>query len=445
MADSTLIWDHHRLQIWRPQAAGAQLLKEAAVEDIAGLLALLDATADALQITRLRLYIDGPELDHHLERVPSIAPKLQQQLLQQRQAKLYGEEERAWVASDMALGKVGNQQFYLVSSLPNAISSALVAWTLRNGIYLEGIFSLPYALACLDSSPSPDPQGRIHYRALGEAGYLMARNGAGKLLFFSRVHSGQADSEALQMGARRLGLFVEQEFGLNPLLEDAPSVAGEAAAATVGQLAQTKAAVKLSLVTRAERNRQRNRRLRHRGFVIACLALVLTALQTMEQQAYKEQLRLQISEHAFSQQQTTAAINAAQRAILQSQHYHNVINFSEGRESIDAEARVPAPLLVLMNMVAATLPESVEIDQFLAELEAMEATARFHLSGRPISADTDLAQQLEQMAERLEKQGLAIGALDTKFKRNSRFSRQRGSIREFTLDFTIRARSTSDS
>jgi hypothetical protein len=247
------------------------------------------------------------------------------------------------------------------------------------------------------------------------------------------------------MGARRLGLFVEQEFGLNPLLEDAPSVAGEAAAATVGQLAQTKAAVKLSLVTRAERNRQRNRRLRHRGFVIACLALVLTALQTMEQQAYKEQLRLQISEHAFSQQQTTAAINAAQRAILQSQHYHNVINFSEGRESIDAEARVPAPLLVLMNMVAATLPESVEIDQFLAELEAMEATARFHLSGRPISADTDLAQQLEQMAERLEKQGLAIGALDTKFKRNSRFSRQRGSIREFTLDFTIRARSTSDS
>ncbi|MEC8189920.1 MAG: hypothetical protein VX033_01895, partial [Verrucomicrobiota bacterium] len=114
MAAHTIIWDHNTVRIWRISKSGGHLIKEANIEDISGFLSVLDAETKSLGISRIRIYIDLPSLDHHLERVPKIAPKLQQQLLQQRKIKLYGNEDRCWVATDMHLQREGAHQFYLV-------------------------------------------------------------------------------------------------------------------------------------------------------------------------------------------------------------------------------------------------------------------------------------------------------------------------------------------
>ena len=83
MAHTTLIWDHHTARIWRTSRSGARVIQEAEAQDVTALLALLDSAEETLQIGRLRVYLDIPALDHHLERVPKMAPKLQQQLLEQ--------------------------------------------------------------------------------------------------------------------------------------------------------------------------------------------------------------------------------------------------------------------------------------------------------------------------------------------------------------------------
>ena len=54
---------------------------------------------------------------------------------------------------------------------------------LRNAVLLDGVYSLPYALTCLDDTIIASiAQGVVHYRGLGDAGYNR-RDSAGKLLF----------------------------------------------------------------------------------------------------------------------------------------------------------------------------------------------------------------------------------------------------------------------
>ena len=48
--------------------------------------------------------------------------------------------------------RVKNPQFYLISSLPHEITSAISGWALRNSVLLDGVYSLPYALTCLDDA-----------------------------------------------------------------------------------------------------------------------------------------------------------------------------------------------------------------------------------------------------------------------------------------------------
>ena len=125
MARTTIIWNHRNLQIWRLRGSRAELLHEAEVDSVDTLISVLESEAKGLKISKLRVYLDRPELDHHIERVPQMTPKLRQQLLKQRKIKLYGNEDRVWVSHDMALNPAGAQHFYFISSLPNLISRAI--------------------------------------------------------------------------------------------------------------------------------------------------------------------------------------------------------------------------------------------------------------------------------------------------------------------------------
>ncbi|MGB0409853.1 MAG: hypothetical protein ACPGIC_07655 [Opitutales bacterium] len=440
MARTTLIWDHRSLRIWRIRGSRAQLLHEAVIASVEDCIAVLEKESKKLKISKLRVYLDLPELDHHLERIPEIAPKLRKQLLEQRKIKLYGDEDRVWVAHEMGLAMEGQHQFYLISSLPNALACAMTAWATRNGIQFEGLFSLPLALAEAGEDLEQEREACMRFHALGEAGYLIARNADGKLLFFSRLDSSQPTAEQLDASARRLLLFLEQEFSVAPRLAEHGGSADSDDARVVARMSRQKVNPSLRLISDAERTRLFRRRLRHRAFAGLSLALIFVVYGTLPLIQKKKTLQLSLSDLAAAIEGEQVAVRAVEQRLLKVQKYRDVILFSEGRETIEEDAPVPSPLLVMLRALCNALPEFVELDSYEGAIDLSNAGAVFTMVGRPLTADLDLYEKIKLMHTGLAKQGWLISEPELTFEEKSggsRFSSQRGELRKFTLRFTI--------
>lgn len=448
MARFSIIWDQSTVRVWRAARGGAQLLQEFTAADVDALLATLEAQVATLKITHLRLYLDLPELDHHVERVPKLAPKLRRKLLQQRQLKMYGNEPRVWVAADMDLDAEGAQQFYLISSLPHQISSTITRWARSNGILLEGIFSLPQALAQLDApetqnaTNAPEQGALIHFLAIGSAGYLIARNPTGRPLFFSRIDSATPDPANLEAGARRLILFVEQEFSLTPQLQiDTEPESDDAVILTA--LNKRKVIPQQNLVLPAEKRRQNLQHFRHRAFALLTVTLIVVLYLTLPLIEKRKALELDIGDKATELQVKQNAVNKLQQSLDASSVYVDVIEFSEGRETGDGDAAVPTPILVIMHAVSNALPALVELDSYEVQIDSDERKAILTLIGRPLSADLDLKAAINAMTDGLKKRSWLMEAPELSFEqesRSSRFANQRGVLRKFTLRLTLSAR-----
>ena len=134
MAHISIIWDQSSVRIWKTKRASANFLKEFTAHDVASFLSKLDTEIVTLKITHLRIYVDLPGLDHHIERVPAITKKLRSQLLDQRKINMYGEEARVLVSKEIKLGMGHAQLFYLITTLPENISNivfCLIVFALR--------------------------------------------------------------------------------------------------------------------------------------------------------------------------------------------------------------------------------------------------------------------------------------------------------------------------
>ncbi|MDP4611670.1 MAG: hypothetical protein NWT02_10810 [Opitutales bacterium] len=440
MALTIITWDHRSVCIWGRTRSGASLLHQADASDMGGFLALLESQAEPLKIERFRLYLDLPSLDHHVERVPKIALKMQKQLLRRRQEMLYGDEERAWAALPMRSDIGGAQQLFLVSSLANRIPCSIGEWSLKNGIILEGVFSLPCAIASLEEGAAAAGEASIHFRAHGEAGYLIARDVSNELLFFTRLDGGRPSPQQLQDGARRLGLFVEQEFGVEPVLRDPEEAESMPDEFVVGQLGRQKPNRSSNLLDAKGAARQRNTRLRHRAFALLCLLLLASIFVSLPLIEKKQQLELSLSELNAEIVSKTISINKVRNGILDNQKYYNVIRFSLGRETLETEAAVPTPLSVMMHAISNALPPTVELDAYSGRIEHGDSAASFRMVGRPLTADLDLSSAIRQIHDKLVKQGWRVGAPEVIFEQergDSRFGDQRGRLRKFTLEFTI--------
>ena len=96
-----VVWDHQTVRVWRTSRSGKRFRK--AKRRTSLLCWHLDRAEETFHFGRLLVYLDVPSLDHHIERVPKMAPKLQQQLLVQRKLKLYGDEKRSLASTEMGL------------------------------------------------------------------------------------------------------------------------------------------------------------------------------------------------------------------------------------------------------------------------------------------------------------------------------------------------------
>ena len=419
------------------------LIQEGEAQDLTALLALLDRAEETFQFSRLLVYLDIPALDHHLERVPKMAPKLQQQLLVQRKLKLYGDEKRSLASIEMGLQGEATHQFYFISSLPHEIASAISGWALRNGVLLDGVYSLPYALAYIDDTlVATDAQGVIHYRGLGDAGYLIARDPTGKLLFFSRLTAQDLGTEQMVSSARRLGLFVEQEFGVNPQFQGHDATESSDDAVTISLLSKLELGASLDLVPRGLRTRQRIVQFRYRAFACLCITLILGVYLTIPQINKKQELELDLSELNASIQLETTEINQVRRSILENRQHENVIQFSRGRETLDDDAPVPAPLVIMLYAFSNALPQSVELDTYSGSIDTTEGVTTIEMAGRPLTADLDLPAEIKMMFGLLKKQGWQLSEPTVAFEQTnsrSRFGDARGRLRKFTISFTVKA------
>lgn len=442
MAHISIIWDQSSVRVWKTKRSSAQFLKEFSADDVASLLSQLEAQAATLNITHLRLYVDLPELDHHIERVPNIAPKLRKQLLEQRKLKMYGDEARVLVSKKMSLDIEASQLFYLISSLPENISILITDWTKTNGIILEGIFSLPQSIAYLDGVLEESTEAFIQFRAVGKAGYLIARNALGEVLFFSRLDSTNSEEEKTANIARRLILFVEQEFSLTPKMQ-AVDFADTDDAALVASLSRQKNQGQLNLVRPQEKRRQSLQRLRHRAFALLSVSLIVVIYFTLPLIGKKKTLDLGLEELGVAIQIAQNEVNQLARALEVKATYIDVIEFSEGRETFKTDSPVPSPLLVMLHAFSNSLPEFVEIDSYEGEIDTSNSQAIFTMVGRPLSADLDLKAEVQYMYDGLKKRGWNIDEPQLSFEekgRNSRFVGQRGELRKFTLSFRLSAK-----
>jgi hypothetical protein len=440
---TTLIWDHHRVALWRAGRQGCVMLADGAASNAEAVVDFLESHADALSISRLRIYVDLPGLDHHLERIPQIGVKLQKQLLEQRSKKNYGNEARAWSASPMQLEEKTAHQFHFVSSLPRDSVLPLARWALAAGVYFEGIYSLPQALSLLSADDNHQVGERIEYTALGGAGYLIARNAAGRMLFFNRFEGSVSNRAQLEQSARRLALFTEQEFGVVPQLSADPEIpSAREEASVVAELCRTKLQPSLNLVPRSERARQSRQRLRHRAFVVGIALVGAAALFVLPLLEEKQNLEVEVSALNTGLQSQTFKINQAQQTIEQNKAYRNVIEFSRDRETFKKEDPVPVPLLIMMKSLAQALPDLVELDSYSCEIDSSVPVALIEMQGRPLSPDSDLVEIIDALQRAIKMQGWEVESFEREFKSTntggSRFV-QRGGLRKFTVSFKLRA------
>lgn len=431
-----VIWDHGEVRIWRAASRGVECLAEGQAEDAETLVAFLQLHSGLLSGSRLTLLLDHPLLDHRLERIPRMSKKLQRQLLEQRQQKTYGKEPRNWSALALPAEEVGTQDLRLVASFPAGLNGPVAAWALRAGIYLEGIFSLPAALAaCLPDQPSSS--GAIFPARVGEVTYLVARNAAGKLLFFVRAGNCQEDPALLERSSGRLALFIEQEFGLRPSLQEAPTEGGAVPAALFSLPAKSM----LNLSAPRERRRQAALRFRVRAFSVLAVLLLLSFLQIQPGLARKQSLESRRLELLPEIRAGQIQLEEAKAALAEERTLRQLVAFCRNRMEEKPEDPVPSPVPVLVAGIGEALPPDLELDRIDCRIDGESKSLLVQMRGRPLSPDLDLGSQLDQFKESLDNQGWSIDSSEINFVRegssSSRFTR-RGAQRFFEMDIAIR-------
>ena len=432
-----VIWDHGEVRIWRSDKSTVACLAVGQAEDAEALVAFLQSHYRLLAGSRLTILLDHPHLDHRIERIPKITKKLQRQLLEQRQQKTYGKETRHWSAYALHIEEAGNQDLRLLASFPAGLNRPITAWALRMGIYLEGIFSLPAALA-VSMPEQASSDGSIVPISVGEISYLVARNPAGKLLFFVRAGNCADDGSLMERSAGRLALFIEQEFGLSPVLQ-------KAAPQEEVPVALFMAPVKsmLNLCAPRERRRQAALRFRVRAFSFLVVWLLLSFLQIQPSLAQKQVLeskRLSLLPEIHAQR---VEMKKAQAALAEERTLRQVVAFCRNRSTEKMDDPVPSPLPVLVAGIGDALPVELELDRIECGIDTDAESLRVVVRGRPLSPDLDLASQLDRFKDSLNNQGWSIESSEIDFvsesSGNSRFTR-RGAQRFFEMDITIRPR-----
>ena len=176
------------------------------IQDGAALVRFLSGHQPQLARLRLSLYIDRPNLDHRLERMPSLNKNAATAAGAASIKALGGDAEskRSWDALAVSTATIAaNQELRLCASYLIDRLQVLLDWARTVGILLDGCFSLPAALAQV-AYRAPSERGRILPLHFFDTVYLLAQDAAGAPLFFMRVGEFEPDAMRVERATQRL-------------------------------------------------------------------------------------------------------------------------------------------------------------------------------------------------------------------------------------------------
>jgi hypothetical protein len=118
----------------------------------------------------------------------------------------------------------------------------------------------------------------------------------------------------------------------------------------------------------------------------------------------------------------------------------HVIDFSRDRLKKPKEEAIPMALKVVIGTISHTLDDALELDILDCKLALDGKQIEVLITGRPLSADTDLIETLEAFEKALKMRGWDYTDWQIEFSRErqseSRFDR-RGALRSFNLSFNL--------
>lgn len=441
MSKIVLVLDYTVAHVWRVNGSQVVRLAKESVGGVEEVCNLLSRTMRGFSDSTLRVLIDLPELDHHVERVPRMARKLQNKLLEQRKLKIYGNEPRSWVSAPLDAGAGDASDFYIIGSLPTKIPDAIAEWCQREGCCLEGVFSWPYALSTnTNQAGDSREEPSIRYvRGLSD-GYLVAYNSSQEMLFFSRIGNLKDSPSVMEDNVRRIALYVEQELGLTPEYKENLSF-DEMEGPDMTRLSQSNEFKHFNLVSKRLVLRQSRLLWRRRLLAILLIVLGFLVYTSMPFFDKKNELELRLSSLDLDLKRDSIAVKDLMDLVEESAIFRDVIEFSQGRETILDTAPVPSPLLVFSKVISNALPDALEIDAMECTFNHSIPDLTVEIKGRPLTPDVDLSDAIQVMHTKLASQGWQISKPEIHFEKSlsskSRFIDARGQLRQFSLRMTV--------
>lgn len=435
-----LVWNLDQVSLWRVRGRRIQAVGQASeIQDGVTLVRFLSGHQPQLARVRLSLYMDRPNLDHRLERMPSLSKKMQRQLLVQRQLKHYGgaaESKRAWDALPVSTAAIAeNQELRLCASYPMTHLQVLSDWVRKVGILFDGCFSLPAALASV-ANRAPSERGRILPLHFFDTVYLLAQDAAGAPLFFMRVGEFEPDAMRIERASQRLALYIEQDFGaaFEALPSEPTEKDSEGLLHACVQLSKNK---QLNLMPGSARRRQAWQRLRIRTFFVSSVLLGLSAWQFQQFIDVSHDLDQRHADLLSKHAQGLENLQAIRQKRSIEKSLQEVIKFTEDRLSLASDQTAPELISQMMMAVVQAMPINVEWDALSIQPLADSDQMRLYLKARPLDQQMDLNAAWESFQAKLSQAGFALQAPSIEMiyegDNTSRFTRNR-SLQAFEIE-----------
>ena len=438
-----LVWNLDQVSLWRVRGRRIQAVGQASeIQDGAALVHFLSGHQPQLARLRLSVYIDRPNLDHRLERMPSLNKKMQRQLLVQRQLKHYGgdaESKRSWDALSVSTAAIAdNQELRLCASYPMAHLQVLSDWARKVGILLDGCFSLPAALAQV-AYRAPSERGRIVPLHFFDTVYLMAQDAAGAPLFFMRVGEFEPDAMRVERATQRLALYIEQDFGT--AFEVLPSEPTEKdSEALLQACVQLSKSQQLNLLPRSARRRQFFQWFRIRCMIVGLLLLGLSAWQLQQFIDQSQDLDQRHADLLSKHAQGLEKLQAIRQKQSIEKSLQQVMEFTEDRLSLEADQTAPELISQMLMVVVQAMPLNVEWDALSIQPLIDSEQLRLYLKARPLNQQIDLNAAWEAFQAKLSQAGLRVQTPTIEMiyegDNTSRFTRNR-SLQAFEIELML--------
>lgn len=431
MARITIIWERSgNLTVWRKVKSDISLeVDQGLAQSAEELFTFISKRFSGWGCSLFRLYLDHAGIDTRIERLPSLSRKLRNQLLTARLQQSTPDQTRTWTAEEITTNPQ-ESGVYRFTSLPKQIGGWLSQWAQKNGIHLEGIYSLPIVL-----SEQLARKNELVLAVLPNSAYVFAFDEQSNFLYHNSVSCRGCQSpleEAdVESGVKRLQLFLEQEFEHN--IDSLKLVT--ATPEELNRAITVRPKIHSSLLARADSLRLKFKRYRQRLFPVMVVLLLIVLNQSLPKYQERYLLKYQLSEARQARAQIERQLQSLRQANEQQLLLHSGLGLGlRGNNS----SPLNMPIAHMIRVVSHFLGREIELDSIDCHLEIDPNRAHLTMTGRPVDTTVKLVEVLDRFEASLRASGWNISKFETEFLNTtnggkvSRFARL-GKNRKFRL------------